>query len=213
MNPNPCPLCESVATEFYTYAMNRDYYRCKTCQLIFVPKIFLLKKSEEKKRYDFHDNRIDDPAYIAFLSQLFQPVVDRIKANSMGLDFGSGPEPVLAQLFEKKGFKMNIFDPLYANNPEIFTKKFDFITLSEVAEHLYHPLQEFNRLLSLLNPKGYLTMMTLRTDSVKDFNNWHYQKDETHVCFYAKKTMEYIAEIQRLSLEFLSDRVVIFQKI
>ncbi len=130
----------------------------------------------------------------------------------MGLDFGSGPEPVLAQLFEKKGFKMNIFDPFYANNPEIFTKKFDFITLSEVAEHLYHPLQEFNRLLSLLNPKGYLAMMTSRTDSVKNFNNWHYQKDETHVCFYANKTMEYIAEIQHLSLEFLSDRVVIFQK-
>ncbi len=212
MKQDPCPLCESVTTEFYMSATNRDYFQCKNCKLIFVPKTFLLEKNEEKKRYDFHENNIDDPRYIAFLSQLYQPLLDRIELGSEGLDFGSGPEPVLAQLFEREGYKMWIYDPFYANNPEVFKEKYNFITLSEVAEHLYNPAQEFNRLVSLLKQKGYLAIMTSLTDTVLDFSDWHYQKDETHVCFYAVESMGYLAKKYHLSLEVLSDKVVIFQK-
>jgi hypothetical protein len=177
-----------------------------------VSNSYLLNEKEEKKRYDFHNNCIDDPHYVKFLSQLINPLLLKIKPNSVGLDFGSGPEPVLSQLLIKEGFKMDIYDPFYADNQEIFTKKYDFITLTEVAEHLYEPAYEFKRLISLLKPNAYLAIMTLRTDNVKDFKDWFYKKDETHVCFFSNKSMAYIAKKYRLKLQIFNERVVVFHK-
>ena len=212
MSLNPCPLCESLETKFYEHAMDRVYSRCANCELLFVNKTFLLDKFEEKKRYNLHENSINDLRYIQFLSQITAPLIARLKPKSSGLDFGSGPEPVLAQLFEKKGFTMSVFDPYYANNPNVLNEYYDFITLTEVAEHLYNPSKEFKKLVKLLKTKGYLAILTLRTDSVQDFKNWHYQKDETHVCFFSDKSMKYLAAKHQLSLELLSDRLAIFQK-
>lgn len=211
MNPNPCPLCESKKTLLFDHAMNRDYFLCNNCDLIFVPKKFQLDDVEEKKRYDFHQNSIDDSNYVRFLSQLFHPLIERLSPNSHGLDFGSGPEPVLAQLLEEKGFDMCIFDPFYANNASVLQEKYDFVSLTEVAEHFYNPAKEFVLLVSLLKPKGYLAVMTSRTDEISNFRNWHYQKDETHVCFYSNKSMQYIAKKHQLSLEIINSSVVIFR--
>lgn len=213
MTHNPCPLCHSVKTLFFTNAMNRDYFLCTHCKLIFVSKSFLLNKTEEKKRYDLHENSIDDVGYVQFISQIIQPLCDRLTPNSFGLDFGSGPAPVLAELLKRSGFRINIYDPFYAKKTSVLNQKYDFITLVEVAEHFFNPSQEFESLVRLLKPNGYLAVMTSSTDNIHNFPNWHYQKDDTHVCFYATNSMKYLAKKYKLSLEIISERVFIFQKV
>jgi len=210
-NTNPCPLCRSKQTAFYAHTLDKDYFLCKKCELIYVSDTYLLENVEEKKRYDFHNNDINDPKYVQFLSQLKEPLTIRLKPKSLGLDFGSGPEPVLAQLFIQEGFKIDIFDPFYAKNDFVFTKKYDFITLTEVAEHLYNPAFEIEKIVSLLKANAFLAIMTLRTDNIKEFNNWFYLKDDTHVRFFSNKSMEYIAKKYNLSLEIINERVVIFR--
>ena len=83
----------------------------------------------------------------------------------------------------------------------------------EVAEHFFNPSKEFESLVRLLKPNGYLAVMTFCTDTIHDFPNWHYQKDDTHVCFYATDSMKYLAKKHNLTLEILTDRVILFQNL
>ena len=207
----PCPLCESVETEYKTHAKNRDFFTCTNCQLIFVSPGQLLDVKEEKNRYNQHENNILSEGYIEFLNEIITPLLAHIKPFSSGLDFGSGPFPALAQLLRNQKLKVDLYDPFYVNNEIVFTKKYDFITLTEVAEHLYKPKMEFERIISLLNDDGILAIMTSRTDTIKDFTDWYYIKDHTHVCFYADASMDYLAKKYKLSLKFISKRVVLFQ--
>lgn len=213
MTHNPCPLCHSVNTSFFTNAMNRDYFLCSKCKLIFVPKGFLLDSTEEKKRYDLHENSIEDIGYVKFISQIIQPLRNRLNTNSLGLDFGSGPTPVLAELLKEYGFSVNIYDHFYSKNKDVLNNKYDFITLVEVAEHFYYPAKEFEKLIALLKPKAYLFVVTFCTDTIDDFTKWHYQRDDTHVCFYATESLKYIAQKHKLTFEKISERLAIFQKI
>lgn len=212
MKNHPCPLCRSVKTEYKIHSKNRDFFSCNKCQLVFVSPKQLLSFEEERKRYDLHQNNIIDEGYKKFLHLVITPLLTRLKPNSLGLDFGSGPFPALAQLLKEENFMLDIYDPFYAKDETVFTKKYDFITLTEVAEHLYNPYQEFNRIISLLKKGGFLAIMTLRTDTVTDFKSWFYLNDDTHVCFYADATMEYLAKKYNLTLEILDNRVVLLQK-
>jgi len=212
MKNYPCPLCESKDVKFYIHTSARDFFCCTNCQLIFVASEYLLGHKEEKMRYDKHQNNSIEEGYKAFLYQVIDPLLNRIKPESKGLDIGCGPFPALAKLLEKEKFKVAIYDPFYENNDLVFTKKYDFITLTEVVEHMYNPANEFKRIIALLKPKAYLAIMTSMTDNIDDFESWYYKNDETHVCFYANATMKYLAQKYNLSLEIISERVVIFQK-
>ncbi len=213
MTLNPCPLCHAEKTRFFANAMNRDYLLCDNCKLIFVPRNFFLTKTEEKKRYDLHENSIEDKAYVRFLSQIIQAVEQRVIPHNSGLDFGSGPSPVLAKILSQKGYDMQIYDTYYATNRSDLNKEYEFICLSEVAEHFHDPNTEFTDLVKLLKPNAFLFVMTSCTDSIDDFKNWHYQRDDTHVCFYATESMQYIAKKHQLSLEKVSEKLFVFQKI
>jgi len=46
----------------------------------------------------------------------------------------------------------------------------------------------------------------------QSFSTWHYIKDETHVVFFAPKTMRWLARRWGAQLEIIGDSVVIFHK-
>ena len=146
-----CPLCQAKDTlKIYT-DKDREYRQCQICQLIFVPPNFFLSTDDEKARYDTHQNSPEDLKYRAFLSRLFIPIQDRLAPGSYGLDFGSGPGPTLSVIFEEAGHSMAIYDHFYAQNPAVLDTPYDFITATEVVEHLHHPKQELDRLWTKIN--------------------------------------------------------------
>jgi hypothetical protein len=209
-----CPLCESVGCSTLFHSdKNRKYHRCSICDLIFVPPSQLLSWEAEKAEYDKHQNSPDDLGYRNFLSRLFLPIQERIDSGSHGLDFGSGPGPALSVMFEEEGHRVRLFDPFYAPDTEPLTGKYDFITASEVVEHLHNPAEEFELLWSLLKSGGWLGIMTKLALDKTAFAKWHYKNDPTHVRFFSKKTMEWLGEKWQAKPVQIGSDVILFQKL
>lgn len=208
----PCILCNHPDTRIFHKDERQTCLKCPRCHLVFVSPDQRLTPAEEVERYNRHENDPKDPRYRNFLGRLFKPMNERLKPGSSGLDFGSGPGPALHLMFMGKGHRMNIYDPFYANNPEVFDETYDFITATEVAEHLFRPGEELNCLWNCLHPGGYLGIMTKRLTDGLNFPDWHYRRDDTHVAFYSAHTFEWLAELWNASLELIGDDVAIFQK-
>jgi hypothetical protein len=206
-----CPLCDTN-TDDLVFRDDREYYLCPRCQLIFVPPEHHLSPTEEKSRYDLHRNDPDDPDYRRFLRRLLQPLAERLTAGSHGLDFGCGPGPTLSIMLEEAGHQMAIYDPFYADNRDLLREQYDFITATEVVEHLYRPITELDLLWSLLRSGGYLGIMTKLSTGRDTFASWHYKRDPTHVCFFSRTTIGWLADRWQAQLEFHGNDVILIRK-
>lgn len=51
---NKCKLCESK--EIKELEMEKTYYHCRNCKLIFIDEKEIVDPEEEKTRYEQHDN-------------------------------------------------------------------------------------------------------------------------------------------------------------
>ena len=143
-----CPLCHGTSiNEAYHRDTRRNFYACMTCQLVFVPPEQFLTAEAEKAAYDHHQNSPDDGAYRQFLSRLFIPMQQKLPPGSQGLDFGSGPGPTLSIMFEEAGHTVSLYDYFYANDRSVLQQSYDFITTSEVVEHLHQPKYELEVLI------------------------------------------------------------------
>lgn len=209
---NCCPLCRWDDPQLYFEDMNRVYLLCPDCCLVFVPGEYHLTTKAEKKEYDLHTNDTTEPGYRRFLSRLSKPMLELLDSGQKGLDFGCGPGPVLHHLLKDHGHAMDLYDPFYVNNTDVFSNTYDFITATEVVEHLHHPGQIFDRLFGLLRCGGWLGIMTKLILDRESFSRWHYIRDLTHVCFYSRATFAYIAQRYNTSLFFVGDDVILLQK-
>lgn len=188
-----CPLCLNHQTLHFHTDKQRDYLQCQVCDLVFVPKQQLLTAEEEKSQYDLHQNSPADTGYRQFLSRLVEPLKERLSATAQGLDFGCGPGPTISIMMSEAGISMVNYDPFYANHPELLKRNYDFITSTEVFEHLHQPSEVLPLLINILKPGGTLGIMTKRWIDKDAFSRWHYKNDPTHVCFYSDRTFEWIA--------------------
>ena len=206
-----CPLCDARDAAAYHQDRARSYWRCHDCALVFVPPAARVDASAEKVRYDQHQNDPADPRYRQFLSRLADPLIDRVPRGAVGLDFGSGPGPTLGPMLIEAGLRVHLYDPFYAEDPAVWHRTYDFITASEVVEHLHHPRAELNRLFSVLRPGGYLAVMTRWVGDHGAFTRSRYIRDPTHVCFYSAATCRWIAHRWQATLELPDTNVALFR--
>ncbi len=207
-----CPLCASADSALYHRDARREYHRCRRCTLVFVPPAFRLDPETERAVYDQHENSPEDPGYRRFLSRLFEPLQARLEPGASGLDFGAGPGPTLSVMFEEAGHRMAIYDPFYAPDASVLEAEYDFITATEVAEHLFAPGKELARLAALLRPGGWLGLMTKRVTDHAAFTRWHYILDPTHVSFFSEATFRWLADELGMSVEFPAADVALLHK-
>lgn len=207
-----CPLCAGRKIIAIAKDKTRNYFRCINCELTFVPSHQRLDPNAEKSRYDYHQNSADDKGYVRFLEKLFVPVNTMLSPAQQGLDFGCGPGPTLHCLFEEAGHQMDLYDYFYFPNTIVFEKKYDFITASEVVEHLFHPMDDLHRLWTCLKSGGLLSIMTKFVPPAASFETWHYKNDDTHVCFYSATTFKYLATLWNARL-ILKDDIAILKKL
>lgn len=217
MSPDTCILCKSPDIKHFFEDSSEhhasNYYQCQNCRLIFAPSTDRPDRDEEFARYETHENDPEDEGYRNFLGQLFDPLNELLKPESKGLDFGSGPGPTLNLMFEEAGHEMSIYDSFYDDDASVFDETYDFITATEVVEHLFNPSKELERLWDCLRPGGYLGIMTkIAEDDVVFFANWHYRLDITHVTFYTKDTFYWLADHWNALVDFPADRVIVFRK-
>jgi 2-polyprenyl-3-methyl-5-hydroxy-6-metoxy-1,4-benzoquinol methylase len=207
-----CPLCHHPRPEDYHQDAARRYSICTRCQLVFADPLARLSASAEKQVYDQHQNCPDDPGYRRFLNKLAAPLVSRLSPGSHGLDFGCGPGPTLSVMLEEAGHRVETYDVFYAPDRQVLAQQYDFVTCSEAIEHFNQPAEEWQLLVSLLKPGGWLGVMTQMVISLERFARWHYKTDPTHVSFFSRDTFAYLAQRDRLKLEFIGKDVCLLQK-
>ncbi len=210
--PARCPLCSRRQPIPFHRDRQREYFRCRICRLVFVPPGYHLDREAEKAEYDRHQNPTDDPGYRRFLSRLFLPLQARLAPGSRGLDFGAGPGPALAVMLRAAGHDVAIYDPFYAPDQAVLNARYDFITASEVVEHLRRPGPDLDRLYRLLTPGGLLGIMTKRVIDRERFTRWHYIRDPTHVCFFSRSTFAWLAARWGARLDICDRDVIIIAK-
>ncbi|HBU58492.1 MAG TPA: methyltransferase [Verrucomicrobiales bacterium] len=206
-----CPLCQSSGL-FFHKDIRREYFRCSKCSLVFIGRDSLPSLKMEKSHYDLHENNPKDSDYRNFLARLTKPLLKRLEPNCSGLDFGCGPGPTLSIMMEEAGHKVSLYDPIYYPEVSPLSKSYDFITATEVFEHLHQPAKDLEILFNNLKAGGWLGIMTKRVLNKEAFAKWHYIQDPTHVCFWSETTFKWVAEKWRTSVEFPQADVVLLQK-
>jgi hypothetical protein len=188
------------------------YYHCRQCRMIFADPGSHLDWPAQKRVYDRHENDPGDPRYRQFLSRLATPLLARLTPGMRGLDYGCGPGPTLSVMLRQAGMHVEDYDLIYRPNEELLRRRYDFVTCSETAEHFTDPAGEWQRLVNLLEPGGWLGVMTKLLISPERFMAWHYKNDPTHVSFYGRDSFRWIAGRHGLTLQFIGDDVILLQR-
>ncbi len=211
-----CPLCmTSGAAPFHKGGKAsgyKDFLRCGECDLVFVPRAQMLDAAGQKARYLQHNNDVDDPAYREFLGRMYYALRPHLSAGARGLDYGCGPGPALQHMMIEDGFDVDVYDIYFYPDETVLQKTYDFVTCTETVEHFEDPRGELDRIDGLLHPGGWFGVMTGMLESWDDFPAWYYHRDPTHVNFFSRDTMRWIAERLGWHAHFPRENVALFQK-
>ena len=206
-----CNLCGSEMLPFYQ-DRKREYWRCDCCQLVQVPEAQRVNREQEKAIYQLHENDSSDQGYRQFLKRAFDPVVETVGSGAKGLDFGCGPGPTLSKMFEESGYHCRNYDLYFYSDDSVFKDTYQFVTLTEVIEHLGEPREVLWKLWGMLEAGGILVIMTKRWLSLDAFSGWHYKNDLTHISFFSEATFHWVAEWLGAELDIVGSDVVVFKK-
>ena len=207
-----CTICKSSCLKLFLISNNLTYWECKTCKAKILDSNHYIRYNDEKKHYLKHNNSLTDKKYHKFLFKLIKPLKEKILTNDIGLDYGCGYAPALVDIFKKYGIKVELYDPFFFPNKTNLSRKYNFITCSEVVEHFFKPFEEFNQIDNLLHHNSWFGVMTSFLPKDHQFENWHYRRDPTHVVFYKKKTFKIIASQRKWETFFPSENIVLFYK-
>ena len=210
-SPPRCPLCAGVDTEPFHQDPNRQFWRCPTCALVSVAPAQRPDLETERARYEKHHASAQDAGYVRFLQHIAEPVVHRVPVGSEGLDYGSGPSTVLADLLTQTGRPTVAYDPLFRKDNALLDRTYDFVMSCEVMEHVHAPAVFLARVANLVRPGGLFATMTAFYEDAESFAPWWYKRDITHVCFYHEATMQWIAHTNGWSLDLPATNVAVFR--
>ena len=197
---------------FFYASKRKEYHFCKQCKSILMSKDCWISAHEEKKRYETHNNDVEDPRYQKFVSPIVNSILKDFSVSNNGLDFGSGTGPVITKMLRDQKYNIKTFDIFFDNNPKVLEEKYDYIACCEVIEHFFNPFKEFELLYNLLNDGGKLYLMTEMYNVESNFDTWYYKGDPTHVFFYTKKTFEWIRSTFNFKSVAFYGRMIVLSK-
>lgn len=141
-----------------------------------------------------------------------EPLYPKIKNFNRGLDFGSGPGPTISAMLLEKGIQVTNYDLHFAPDALALQKTYPFITCTETVEHFANPRREFLLFDRLLRKGGWLGIMTGTFQGDEHFKDWYYHRDPTHICFYSRDTMKWIAQWRGWKIETPARDITLFFK-
>lgn len=212
-----CRICGNDTYVIDDLKFANHYAKCSSCLYIGINENDVITFEEERKEYDRHENTIENEGYVQFFRNfLGGAVLPFINKNGLGLDFGSGPEPVLMQLM-KRDYEVDLdyYDLHYQPEPVYEDKSYDFIISTEVIEHILNPDETFAFFAKHLKKDGVLSIMTLFHENDDDqFLKWWYRRDVTHISFFRLETFEVLAKKHGLEIIYTDNkRQITFKKI
>ncbi|MGL5021317.1 MAG: class I SAM-dependent methyltransferase [Mycoplasmatales bacterium] len=220
MYNNTCQLCNGDTLMICISDVN--FFQCPTCMLVKRDLNDRLTANEEINRYNQHVNKIDDVSYQNYFKKYIEEgLVPYINNKYSCLDFGSGPKPVLKYVLERDyNLKVSIYDKYYSVDSSVLNKKYDIITCTEVVEHIDDIIGLFKQFSLLLNDDGILFIMTnfhnikIKDNyGIKEFSDWFYIRDKTHVSFFNNNTFKKISNVFNFKEIYTNNKnIIVLQK-
>jgi len=210
-----CKICFAKTRAMRDEKKDYIYYRCLSCGFVYLDDKFIVDIDSEKSQYEMHQNSFESLGYVKmfedFIDVAITPYEDSIES---ALEFGCGPGPVLAELLSRRGMEMDKYDIYFYPKKVYQGKQYDLITSTEVFEHLQKPMEILEILAKHTRDGGYIILMTKFPPSEdKEFLNWWYRRDVTHISFFTPKSFEVMAEKVGLEvLRIINDNIVVFGK-
>jgi len=190
-----CKICDCTTKLWEDTQLQKRYFYCPNCQSIHLDSVYYLTLEKEHSLYNNHQNSLENEGYVKMFEDFLDFFWNDLTCKEKALDFGSGPTPVLSQLLTKRGVHVDYYDKFYQPVKCFEHKTYDFITSTEVFEHLDNPNETLKLLAQHLNPNGMIAIMTLfHSDDEAHFLTWWYRRDPTHIIFYTPKTLEILAQ-------------------
>jgi len=186
-----CPLCNGMVAPFLS-ARGREYLLCSGCHSVMMDPSDRPSLDEEERRYLLHRNDPSDPGYRAFVRPLVETVLAYIDRDDRILDYGSGSGSAVSAMLREEGLSIDEYDPIF--HPQPPEECYDVIILCEVVEHFREPAQEFRHLSSLV--RGHLIIMTDPFTEDRDFHEWYYKDDQTHMFLYSRRAISMLPGFQ-----------------
>jgi SAM-dependent methyltransferase len=207
-----CPLClNRSAFSQMNGPDKRMFLCCDKCKLVFTTTNFMPTRKEEEKRNKQNNNGIQNPTYLAFLNQAIEPALPLLTKYMKGLDYSCGQVPALSVLLEKQDLKCENYDAQYF--PEMPEGSFDFIFATGCFESFLLPARELQTIKNLLNPGGFLIILTEKWTKPEVFSRWSYAKDNSRVSFFHAETFRFIAKKYKMNLmDSANPKIIILQK-
>lgn len=201
-----CPVCDtSGATQTLTcpygivYRKPLTRYQCDYCGCIFGPlHILAMSQAELRAMYqkvyswfDESDNTVGEMTTFGALSP---------RQDGRYLNWGAGRwSQGIAQL-RARGYDVIGYEPFIDCMPHVVSEipvdsRFDGIFSHDLIEHLTHPIDEFQRMISMLRPHGRMAHMT-------PCYKYHIPQSEGHVVFWTGRSVDVLCE--RVGLRIVS---------
>jgi len=196
-----CLICNHDTKKFLDEKSTIAYYYCPHCQCISKSQEHFKPISEQKARYDLHENDPEDEGYRAYFRRFLDFVLPLVGTPKSALDFGCGRSSLLAEMLKEEGTGADYYDPVYHPDNLDDSKKYELIVSTEVFEHLHAPKAIFAQLLEMLEEGGYLALQTqFHPNNVEAFKKWYYHLDPTHIIFFTPHTFSVMCEMYGCTL-------------
>lgn len=193
-----CHICDDPTLMFMDEKSQMLYYHCSACAYIFKHPAVYKDITDQKERYDLHENEEESEGYRAYFQRFLDFVLPLVQNPTNALDFGCGKSTLLVSMLEAEGIACDYYDPLYHPDGLSEDKKYDLIVSTEVFEHLHQPKEVFESLLDRLNTGGYLAIQTeFHPNEMGAFKNWYYKQDPTHIVFFTANTFEVLSSLYK----------------
>ncbi len=199
-----CHICNKATISFVHEKTNITYHHCTDCEYIFKSPECYQDLTEQKVRYNLHENDENDEGYRAYFQRFLDFTLPLVGQPKTALDFGCGASSLLSTMLGNKGIECDYYDPIYHPNTLSHSKKYELIVSTEVFEHLHQPREVFKSLISRLEEGGYLAIQTqFHPNNVEKFKKWYYHQDPTHIVFFTAQTFRVLCKMY--GCEFVGD--------
>jgi 2-polyprenyl-3-methyl-5-hydroxy-6-metoxy-1,4-benzoquinol methylase len=212
-----CRLCGAEAPLKFTAPLSRElvgrYFECTRCHFL---RSDHLDSSEHLRRVYDTARPEDDPGAAYRQLCIAIRLTEFVRARLLGfgpgvrmLDFGSATGFLPGALVSRFGWSTMGFDayarPVY--DPARVTKSwqevtksapFDLVVATEVLEHFTSPVQELERIASVLRPdRSFVYVTTSLYDPAACSSDWDYLAPHTaqHCSFYSKEALATVAAV------------------
>jgi pseudouridine kinase len=157
-----------------------------------------------------HRNDEQNRGYAAFLSGVIDRAFWYAGKPRNALDWGSGPNPLAAELLARRGVETAVWDPLFGSAQIPPKESFDLVLCIETAEHFAEPRRDFRELARTLRPGAWAFIHThLAPEDDAEFLKWWYIQDITHISFYSEKSLRILGDVVSLSFARVEENKLI----